>query len=118
MEGNVGWGRIVAPAAIELTGPRHNVAGWRLPCAALDACLFATGLLAWYCVEPGTALPASIGELTLHRLPRVGEACLVETKLLRREGHHAWFDFTLQGVNGELILAARDYRIVWLPSGA
>ncbi len=117
VEGQTAWGRIMAPAPIELTGPLHEVAGWRLPCAPLDACLFATGLLAWYCVEPGTALPASIGRLTLGRLPRAGEACWVETQFLRREGHHAWFDFTLRGMNGEMILAAEDYRIVWLPSG-
>jgi len=118
IEAETAWGQIVAASAIELTGPRQSVAGWQVPCAALDACLFATGLLAWVCVEPGTALPASIGELSFYRAPRVGEACLVETKFLRREGHHAWFDFTLRGINGECLFTARDYRIVWLPTGA
>ncbi|MEO8494244.1 MAG: SDR family NAD(P)-dependent oxidoreductase [Planctomycetota bacterium] len=110
----VAWGQMIAPAIVELAGPQHPVAGWMLPSAALDACLYATGLLAWFAVEPGSALPASIGRLTLGRLPRAGESCLVETRFRSREGRYGLFDFTLFGVNGEVIMEVSDYRIVWL----
>jgi hypothetical protein len=110
----VAWGQMVAPAMVELAGSHHPVDGWLLPSAALDACLYATGLLAWFGVEPGATLPASIGRLTSGRLPRAGESCLVETRFQRREGRYAWFDFVLFGVNGDVIMDVRDYRIVWL----
>lgn len=111
---NIAWGQMVAPAIVELAGPQHPVSGWMMPSAALDACLYATGLLAWFGVESGATLPASIGRLTLGRLPRAGESCLVESRFLRREGRYAWFDFVLFGVNGEVIMEVCDYRIVWL----
>jgi NAD(P)-dependent dehydrogenase (short-subunit alcohol dehydrogenase family) len=110
----VAWGQMIAPAIVELAGPQHPVAGWMLPSAALDACLYATGLLAWYAVEPGSALPASMGRLTLGRLPRAGESCLVETRFRGREDRYGLFDFVLFGINGEVIMEVSDYRIVWL----
>ncbi len=110
------WGRLAAPAAVELTGPLRPVDGWIVPSAAIDACLFATGILAWFTIEPGTALPESIASLTLGRPPRAGESCLVHTRLNRREQGRACFDFTLYGVNGDVLVDVADYRIVWLPS--
>ncbi|MAT73171.1 MAG: hypothetical protein CMJ58_27105 [Planctomycetaceae bacterium] len=109
------WGRLVAPAAVEITGPLRSVDGWNVPSAALDACLFATGILAWFTIEPGTALPESIGSLSLGRRSRAGEKCLVHTRFKRREDRYAWFDFTLYGVNGDVLADVVDYRVVWLP---
>lgn len=110
------WGRLVAPAAVELAGPLRPVDGWIVPSAAIDACLFATGILAWFTIEPGTALPESIASLALGRSSRAGESCLVHTRFKRREDRHAWFDFTLFGVNGDVLVDVVDYRIVWLPT--
>ncbi len=39
-------GKITAPALIELAGGSRDVRGWQLPSAAVDACLFAAGILA------------------------------------------------------------------------
>lgn len=108
------WGRIIAPAAIELVGPDRDVTGWVLPSAALDACLYATGLLAWQRVKPGVSLPVSIGVLTLGRRPTPGERCLVEVRLTGTEDNHGRFNFRLCGCNGDLIFEAEDYRIAWL----
>jgi acyl transferase domain-containing protein/acyl carrier protein len=117
VEGERLWGRITAPALIELAGDRPDQ-GWRLPCAVLDACLYAVGCLAWY-LEPGTTVPSGLGELRHYRLPRPREACGVEVRLRGREGRRAHFDFQLVGRDGELLIDGVDYQITWLtpPSG-
>lgn len=116
VDGDTAWGKIAAPALIELAGARRSVSGWFVPSAALDACLYATGILAWQSIEPGSALPVEIGRLRLGRLPHPGEACVVRSTIKRQEQRRAWFDFTLVGDNGELILEATDYGVAWLVS--
>ncbi len=107
-------GKIAAPALIELAGTKRDLAGWRIPSAAMDACLFATGILAWQRVAPGTALPVSIQKLEVGRLPSPGEACQVHVQLLSHSQTRANFDFTLYGIDGEMILNAKDYEVAWL----
>jgi acyl transferase domain-containing protein/NAD(P)-dependent dehydrogenase (short-subunit alcohol dehydrogenase family) len=106
-------GRISAPALIELAGTRRDLRGWRVPCAAMDACLFAAGVLAWQ-QAPGTALPVRMGQLEIGRLPSPGEACQVHVQLLRYAKGQASFDFTLYGIDGDVILNANDYQVAWL----
>jgi hypothetical protein len=108
------WGRIYPPMLQELAGRRRSADGWLVPSAALDACLYAVGLLAWMQVQPGASLPFRFGRIALGRLPHPGEACLVECRFLRREGRYADFDFTLFGSDGEVILDVSEYRIVYL----
>lgn len=107
-------GRIAAPALIELAGTKRDLRGWRIPSAAMDACLFATGILAWQRVAPGTALPMRISRLEVGRLPSPGEACQIHVQLLSHSQDRARFDFTLYGVDGEMILNAKDYEVAWL----
>lgn len=108
------WGRIYPPMLQQLAGRFRSAEGWIVPSAALDACLYAVGLLAWMQVQPGPSLPFRFGRIALGRLPHPGEACLVQCKFLRKEGRYADFDFTLFGVNGEVIVQVSDYRIVYL----
>ncbi|HEY5313972.1 MAG TPA: KR domain-containing protein, partial [Pirellulales bacterium] len=108
------WGRIIAPALGDLAGRARLAEGWIVPSAALDACLYATGILAWRQLEPGVALPASFGRIRLGRLPDHGEACLVETRLRSRSGRQAEFDFRLRGCDGQVLLDVEQYAIVWL----
>jgi acyl transferase domain-containing protein len=112
----VAWGQIIAPLPVELAGSHRHAEGWILPSAALDACLYATGLLAWWQVAPGVALPTGFGSIQLGRSPTPGEECLVETRFCRAESDQAYFNFTLCGDNGDVLLDVADYRIVWLPS--
>gem|GEM_PF-6084153 len=112
----VAWGQISAPALVELAGVGRPNEGWILPSAALDACLYATGLLAWWQVAPGVALPAGFGQLRRGRLPMPGEACLVETRLRSHAGREARFNFTLFGSDRQVILDVSDYRVMWLSS--
>lgn len=111
-------GRISAPALIELAGNDRNVTAWRIPSAAMDACLFATGILAWQKVAPGSALPVRIGTLSIGRLPAPGEACEVHVRLNSAGEGHASFDFTLYGVDGEMLLDAFDYKVAWIQASA
>ena len=106
--------KISAPALIELAGMDRDLAGWLTPSAAFDACLFATGILAWQRVAPGSALPASLGLLTAYRMPAPGEALEVHVQLNSATAGRASFDFSLYGVDGSLILSAQDYEVAWL----
>jgi acyl transferase domain-containing protein len=108
------WGKIYPPMLQELAGRRRSADGWIVPSAALDACLYAVGLLAWMQVQPGPSLPFRFGRIALGRLPHPGEACLVEVKFLRKEGRYADFNFTLFGSSGDVILQVSEYRIVYL----
>ena len=58
-------GNISAPALIELAGSGRDVRGCRIPSAALDACLFAVGILAWRQIAPGAALPGAHGTVAI-----------------------------------------------------
>jgi acyl transferase domain-containing protein len=108
------WGKIYPPMLQELAGQRRSADGWMVPSAALDACLYAVGMLAWTQVQPGPSLPFRFGRVALGRLPHPGEACLVEATFLRQEGRYADFNFTLFGSSGDVILQVNDYRIVYL----
>jgi NAD(P)-dependent dehydrogenase (short-subunit alcohol dehydrogenase family) len=108
------WGRMNPPMLQELAGRRRSAEGWIVPSAALDACLYAVGLLAWMQVQPGPSLPFRFGRIALGRLPHPGEECLVECRFLRQEGRYADFGFTLYGNGGDVILQVSDYRIVYL----
>jgi hypothetical protein len=113
----VGW--ISAPALIELAGSGRSVEGWCIPSAAMDACLFATGILAWEQVAPGSALPVKIAQLKIGRLPHPGEACevhiaLKESRVLSNGRQIARFDFTLYGVDGAVVLDAQGYEVQWM----
>ncbi len=113
-------GKITAPALIELAGGSRDVRGWQLPSAAVDACLFAAGILAWQTVAPGSALPSGFGEIEIGRLPGAGEACEVHVRLREAkpgDGNapaQAAFDFTLYGVDRDVLVNVRDYRVAWL----
>ncbi len=111
-------GKIAAPALIELAGTGRDLRGWQIPCAAMDSCLFAVGALAWQRVAPGTALPIRIGRLEVGRLPSPGEACEVHVRLLSHGNDRACFDFTLYGVDGDVLLNACDYEVAWLQAAS
>ena len=107
-------GKISAPILIELAGGSRDVRGWILPSAALDACLYATGILAWNKIAPGTTLPARFGRIQLHRNPWPGEACMVHVRWNSTDASSASFDFTLYGNDDTVILDVLDYQIAWV----
>ncbi len=107
-------GKISAPALIELAGVTRSTQGWRVPSAALDACLFAVGILAWQRIAPGSALPVRMGQLQLGRLPSPGESLTIHAVMNSSSEGVASFDFSLYGVDGAMILDVADYEVAWL----
>lgn len=105
------WGQITAPAVVELSGTQRPTVGWRVPCAVLDACLYAVGYLSFMRVEPTQTVPAGMAELTLGRLPIPREDCLVHVRFLERSEGGARFDFRLYGNTGELLAEALGYEL-------
>jgi acyl transferase domain-containing protein/acyl carrier protein/NAD(P)-dependent dehydrogenase (short-subunit alcohol dehydrogenase family) len=112
------FGIIQAPSLIELAGNKRKVVGWRTPSAILDACLFATGVLAWNYIRPGINLPVGFRELLFHRMPKPGESCRLETRCVRFDDRTAEFDFCLWGSDGKLAIEAAGYFTAWLELGA
>jgi hypothetical protein len=111
VEGEEGWGRIVAPAAGELTGHRpgsHRV----MPSALLDACFFSCGVVLWWQMRGVVAIPDGIESIRLGRSPQPGEVCLVHITSRGREGKLALFDFTVFGEDGSVVLQVDGYRNV------
>lgn len=100
---------------IELAGQR-STQGWRVPSAALDACLFAVGILAWQRIAPGSAVSCSAhGTVAIGAASRPGESAhdsRGNEKASVRSS--ASFDFSLYGVDGALILDVADYEVAWL----
>ncbi len=82
--------------------------------------LVCSGILAWQTVAPGSALPTGFGEIEIGRLPYAGEACEVHVRLresIPGQGTapaQAAFDFTLYGVDRDVLVNVRDYRVAWL----
>jgi hypothetical protein len=113
VEGERLLGKIKALPLADLVGPRR-VAGWLVPSGVLDACLYATAVLAWKVLKPAPSLPARLGRLRFARQAEPGEDCLVEVRLVRKEPGGACCTFRLFGRDGRPILEAEEYRIVWL----
>ena len=109
------WGRIVAPELQEIFGNRP---GRRLfvPCAVLDACLFACGIYLWAKDSGGVALPEGIGKLRLGRPAQAGEECLVHLRCTARKNHRNWFSFDVFGSDRSVILSVEDYLAVSMPA--
>ncbi len=107
-------GVIQSPSLIELVGSHRQTQGWMVPCAVLDACLFATGVLAWRQLRSGVSLPCSVESLRIARLPKPGETCRVEVRWKETSGRYALFDFCVWGKDDQIVLEAYNYRIVWL----
>ncbi|MDB5348565.1 MAG: beta keto-acyl synthase [Schlesneria sp.] len=109
----VAWGRIVAPALVELAGSQRDVTNWTIPSAVLDACLYAAAVLIWRQIEQAASLPYSLEMLELGRRPHPGEPCIVEVRFRRQEERYAWCDFILVGLNDDLIVRATNYCVIF-----
>ena len=103
-------GTFVAPASNGLAPQRAGE--WLTPAALLDACFFASGVFLWYRHAGVVAIPDGIGRLSLGRIPRADEKCLVIIRDNGRDGDKATFDFTLFGEDGSVVVAVEGYRNV------
>ncbi|MEM1226747.1 MAG: SDR family NAD(P)-dependent oxidoreductase [Planctomycetota bacterium] len=113
-------GIIVAPSPAHLAGEHRPLVGWSIPCAAMDAVLYAAGCLAHrvgqrFDMGDRVSLPVRFGRIDLGRLPDPGEPLRVTVQFQGRptvEG--GLLTATLLGRNDDRILSLRDYRIGWV----
>ena len=111
-DGRLIFGRIAASAAVQLFGGAR-ARGFTVPCATMDACLYAIGYVAWQRHQKAS-LPVQFERIEFGRLPDPGEPCLVCIQQTGVTESGATWDFTLQGHNGDRLLTVNGYRIGWL----
>jgi len=111
-DGQFVWGRIAASAPVQLFGGTR-ARGFIVPCATMDACLYAIGAAAWN-RHQRASLPVSFERIEWGRLPDPGEPCLVRIVEVDSNESGAVWDFQLQGNNGDRLLTVNGYRVGWL----
>ncbi len=111
-DGQVAFGRIAASAPVQLFGSSRT-RGFTVPCATMDACLYAVGYTAWRRFQK-PSLPVQFGKIEFGRMPDPGEPCIVRIQQKQSLESGATWDFQLQGHNGDRLLTVTDYQIGWL----
>lgn len=101
------WGELIILPQKDFVGGR-GVAGWEIPSATLDACLYFCGVVL-YVADRRFSLPKSIGQLTFGAMPREGSRCVVHGRLKESSEKVRIFQFTLFSENGEVLLTGDDY---------
>jgi len=107
-DGDDAWGQIDLPGENELAGNRDK-AGWLIPSAAIDACLYACGVYAWVRADGGVTVPESLSEIRFGRPGRPLEHCTVHVRCREMTEKLGRFDFTLFGDDGEPIFQVEGY---------
>ena len=110
------FSQIVAPSPAGLAGPRSS-AGWLLPLAVLDGCVYSCGNFVFIQFAGTLEVPHGFDRLDVARLPHENETCTLRLHFRDREGRHSRFDFTLFGQDGGVILAAEGYRTILVGEG-
>ncbi|MCA9008407.1 MAG: SDR family NAD(P)-dependent oxidoreductase [Planctomycetaceae bacterium] len=111
-DGHTIFGRIAASAPVQLFGAAR-AHGFTVPCATMDACLYAIGYAAWQRYQK-PSLPVRFGQIDFGRIPDPGEPCLVRIQQKQLLESGAQWDFQLQGHNGDRLLTVSNYEIGWL----
>ena len=112
IDGDLAWGRIAASAPVQLFGA-DRTQGWTVPCAPMDACLYACAVAGWQKFAKAS-LPVRFGKIQFGRQPDPGEPCVVSIKVLRHNDKGMTCSFRLQGLNGDTLLRVTNYRMAWL----
>ena len=111
-DGQTIYGRIAASAPVQLFGGTRT-RGFTVPCATMDACLYAVGYAAWHRHQK-PSLPVKFGRIEFGRLPDPGEPCTVRIQQKELTASGAVWNFVLTGNNGDRLLTVSDYHIGWL----
>ena len=111
-DGHTIYGKIAASAPVQLFGG-SRARGFSIPCATMDACLYAIGHAAGHRHQK-PSLPVQFGRIEFGRLPDPGEPCVVRIHEKQLLASGAILDFQLYGNNGDRLLTVRDYQIGWL----
>ncbi len=109
-----GWGKLLAPADNSLTG-LSNGKTWLTPSALLESCFVVCGAFQYYMTERNFAIfPQRLDAFRVHRQPKAGEECTLLFQYRELADGRDCFDFSLHGIDGSLIFAARGLETVGL----
>jgi len=81
-----------------------------LPCAELDACLFACGLYGYCMLERVRGVPSAITRYRQARLPQPGEECVLRVFYRESNDRGSVYDFFLVGAAKDMILEVQGYQ--------
>lgn len=115
-DGQMIFGRIAASAPVQLFGGAR-AKGFTVPCATMDACLWAVGYAAFHRHQM-SSLPVRFDQIEFGRLPDPGEPCIVRIQQTHVSDTGAVWDFQLQGNNGDRLITVNGYRTAWLKPGS
>ena len=113
VKGHDALGAITTPSPIQLGGEHRPVHGWIVPCAVMDAMLYASAVLAYRATGRGS-LPVRFETIHFGRFPDPGEPLLVYSRVIDQDESGMTLAADLMGLNGDQLLALRGYRIHWL----
>ncbi len=106
-------GVITAPSLVQLGGVERPADGWLVPCAAMDAMLYASAVLAYHVAQRGS-LPVRFETIDIGRMPEPGEPLQVHAEVVDHDQDGATLHVDLVGLNNDHLMALRHYRIHWL----
>ena len=113
IKGRDAVGAITTPSPIQLGGEHRPAHGWVVPCAVMDAMLYASAVLAFQATGRGS-LPVRFETIHFGRFPDPGEPLLVHSRVIDQDNSGMTLAADLIGLNGDQLLALRGYRIHWL----
>jgi acyl transferase domain-containing protein len=99
-----GWGRLVAPDADVVAGPR-GAAGWTVPIAILDGCIVACAVYSYILCGRRVEVPVRFERLRIVDQPRRGEKCTVRMQFRSQDQRESVYDLVLFNADGRAILA-------------
>jgi uncharacterized metal-binding protein len=99
-----GWGRLIAPDADDVAGPRA-AAGWTVPIAILDGCIVACAVYSYILCGRRVEVPVRFDRLRTVAQPRSGESCTVRMQFRSQDQRKSVYDLVLFGADGRAVLA-------------
>jgi len=99
-----GWGRLVAPDADVVAGPR-GAAGWTVPVATLDGCIVACAVYSYILCGRRVEVPVRFDRLRIAAQPQCGETCTVRMRFRSQDQRDSVYDLVLFGADGRPLLA-------------
>jgi hypothetical protein len=99
-----GWGRLVAPDADFIAGPR-GAEGWTVPIAILDGCIVACAVYSYILCGRRVEVPVRFERLRIVDQPRRGEKCTVRMQFRSQDQRESVYDLVLFGADGRAVLA-------------
>jgi malonyl CoA-acyl carrier protein transacylase len=115
IEGDLGWGRIIAPPSSEIASNRQG--NWYFPVALFDACLVACAIHSRV-QSSFKQLPSGFGRIRRYQQPKTAELCTVVLHRQTQMPEATSYDFIVYGEEGQLILEVENHHSTILNSSS